>query len=820
MWTLANRVRTRQGRAAAAKLGLVIRGLQAPLLRTPQMRRTGCGLRAPRLRVSRRLHPARDRLPALGGAARPVARLGSPSGGSDFVANELIVKTGDAAALRTFLARWDGKVLRSTGPRGAEVVHLVRIDTSRARLADLSADLRSLDPLARGDHDVSSRQGLGLIAAAADEAQRGTAVGMNFIATPHSISDRKVAEGATLADPNPFAWTYMRTGGTQNIGAAEAWRVLEGAGKLGNRVKVAVIDGGFSNTQDLDPAWPGQNGAPNSGSCGGGPCPWHGTNTASTVGARVDNGFGTAGAAGPVADLVMVQAGVDMFDNIDGIYAAFDAKAKIINMSLGYEIDAAVSWAQVPIEDATQSARERGILVVASAGNEGRDVDAEDCFIACWEEEWIAPCENDGVVCVGGIDWDSTARAPSSNYGFEWCGQAPCDVDIFGPWSVYVGPDPANANPRRVSGTSFSAPFVAGVAALIWAADPTLSVSEVESILLNTAHSGDARVGRYVDALAAVRAVIPNQPPFVTITEPLAGASFSFGGLNLINLTASATDPEDGNACCVISWSSDADGSIGVGKTVLFALPGPGPRTLTATATDSKGGTAHTTVPVTGVNDMPNVRLDFPGTGGTVYRGLPYTFLATATDKNEQIDCARMTWSVTRSGVQQIAGSGCQFPVTAGQNGSWSVEVRYTDGQGWAASTFRGFSVVDPPVNSPPISGITSPTTNLLKLWNETFTLTGTISDPDGTGPITYRWLARVTSGLQSGKQFVLATPPMVFAAIVNPTPSASWSPSSTGLSFSASCSGTADVTIVLEATDPHGTSETTVPVKVMEPAC
>src|SRR5439155_19512863 len=128
-------------------------------------------------------------------------------------------------------------------------------------------------------------------------------------------------------------------------------------------------------------------------------------------------------------------------------------------------------------------------------GNQGKNLDVVNClFSACWEAEYFWPCETPGVLCVGALGANSRGEAGFSNFGTG--GLRPADsVDLWAPGSlINVGLDPSDpafaTNPngfKTVSGTSFSSPFAAGVAALILAANPALPGGTVESILLGTA---------------------------------------------------------------------------------------------------------------------------------------------------------------------------------------------------------------------------------------------------------------------------------------------------------------------------------------------
>jgi serine protease len=757
--------------------------LQLKLLRTPGARKTGCGIGAPKIVVSSTVKPRLKQLPPLKGSPRPVSRLGN----ADFVSNELLIRTANRAVLNRFIARWRATILSETGPTTARI-RLLRIDTEKADVKGLTVDLRALDPLARGTHLVSDTRGLALIAAAADAAASGLTIGINWVPLPKDFLDRDIAEapGGPLGwKPNPFELSYFRTGGAMDIGVAEAWRVLAGNGKLSNKIRIAVVDNGFSKQSDFEPAWPGQDNIPNTRPCGRSMCPWHGTDAVSILAAQVDNKLGVAGVAGPVADVLMLHAGATEFELVDAIYDAIAARAKIITIDVGYELDSAVSWAQGAFDEATRAARSRGILVFAPAGNDARDIDAATCTIACWEPTLIAPCENDGVICVGGIADNSKGRFRQSNYGRQWCGRAPCDVDIFAPWQVIAGPNPKQKGNHTIGGTSFSAPFAAGVAALAWAGKPALSDDDVEKILLETAHtSDDPSVARYVDALEAVKRTVGNLPPEVAIVTPKDGAVVQYGKANPVRFSANATDPEDGANCCTLMWSASKVGAIGSGKMIDYAFLEPGDYTVTVTAKDSDGGFATAKILLHVANTPPSLTVEFPTPGATLNRNAPYQFVAVVTDPNGDAPCASVMWSSAGPG-STLTGAGCQVTFTHAVAGAWTLIVTAKDAAG--ASTQRTVQyTVAAAANRPPNVSISTPRNNEQLKNTGTYTFQGSASDPDGSGPLTYRWTVRRSGAGET---------------TIGNSPSISWRPSDT---FGPRvCNFPAVVT--LEATDAQG---------------
>jgi subtilisin family serine protease len=184
---------------------------------------------------------------------------------------------------------------------------------------------------------------------------------------------------------------------------------------------------------------------------------FHGTHVAGIAAAALDNGQGVAGWANVqlVAVRVLDDSGSgNTSDLASGIRWAADNGCDIINMSLGANAAPSV------VVDACQYAAERGVLLVAAAGNEGTS--------PVQYPAGLGTC-----LCVGATDQFS-GLAGFSNYGSGQEVVAP-GVDILSTW---VG-----SNYWYASGTSMSCPQVAGVAALVMSAAPDLNASRVRAIV-------------------------------------------------------------------------------------------------------------------------------------------------------------------------------------------------------------------------------------------------------------------------------------------------------------------------------------------------
>lgn len=467
------------------------------------------------------LKPAFDQIAAVDGGnePRPVAGVADTRTQADFVENELLLMSDDQKVLNQILDRWRGKLIGTANFKqsklNAPTGYLIRIDASGADTSNLAGDLQKISKDGGGPHRVSSEAGLKLLAVAAKERAAGVPVTANFLLYPRDIASGTTSEAgssfSTGWSPNAFSWAYMNRGSAQNIGIGAAWQELQRRGRFGNRVRIAVLDAGFVNDADISPAAVviGRAGMPGPGSS-----PFHGARVADTLMALPDNNWGAAGAAGPIADPILIDRNLDLFGFVSALGRASGAGAKIVNMSFGTTIPAVLAVAPGGLLNLlTTSLRAQDILLVAAAPNAGSfDVDALDGIAGfTWEANWDMPCENDFVICVGGMGDDTRMRDPGSAFTSRFGANA-TGIDIFGPFNVWVSEDPTDSllpsvtMSKKVVGNSFASPVVAGIAALVEAANPRLSAAEVEQIVLETGQraTSPTDVPLRPDALAAV----------------------------------------------------------------------------------------------------------------------------------------------------------------------------------------------------------------------------------------------------------------------------------------------------------------------------
>ena len=184
----------------------------------------------------------------------------------------------------------------------------------------------------------------------------------------------------------------------------------------------------------------------------------------------------------------------NMFTLAYAIEWAVDQGADVINLSVGAESDSRV------LRDTIAEAVAQGVVVVAAAGN------LNSAAVQY-------PAGYPDVLSVTAVD-GANVKASFASYGAGWVDIAAPGVGIT---STIVGPQ--GSGYASWSGTSMSAPFVAGAAALVRQAEPTAAPAQIASRLtaaaadidaLNPTHAG--QLGGLLDAAAALDVTRPEDP--------------------------------------------------------------------------------------------------------------------------------------------------------------------------------------------------------------------------------------------------------------------------------------------------------------------
>ncbi|WP_076260311.1 S8 family serine peptidase [Intrasporangium flavum] len=274
------------------------------------------------------------------------------------------------------------------------------------------------------------------------------------------------------ATPNDPGYTYGDQDYLKTVRLPGAWDRSKGS--LGT--VVAVLDSGVNGRHpDLTGRTvAGWNAVSNVGIAAGAASDdyGHGSMVAGIIAAETNNGEGIAGVAWnarvmPVKVLNSRGQGTDS-DVIEGINWAVGHGARIINLSLGGSTD------NPALHTAIRSAVAKGAVVVVAAGNTGDDAPQ---YPAAYSE----------VIAVGATD-NTGALTDFSTHG-SW-------VDLAAPgWAITsTGRPDSQGNLYYVGdGTSFSAPIVSGVVALMRAKTPSMTPAQVLARLRATARDAGPR---------------------------------------------------------------------------------------------------------------------------------------------------------------------------------------------------------------------------------------------------------------------------------------------------------------------------------------
>ena len=346
-----------------------------------------------------------------------------------------------------------------------------------------------------------------------DDATATQGTGAQSIALAALDASELTTQKATINDPKAYKPAL------ESVGAFDAWDKLE-KDKTVTNVTVAVIDEGFRLTHEeftgnfvydaktgkynrplvVAPynAYTNKKGAENIKSEES-----HGSHVMGIVAAHVNNGKGIAGITNNRVQVMPIQA----FDvsgdktNSDAMIRAVDYVTKnaanynvrVINMSIGGGTKND-DWPDddLLLMDSIAKAHDKGIVTVTSAGNQTKNYTPPFYHVP-----------SDFEQCVAVINLENTnpekpsivRRNDSSNYNVD--GQMA--KDISAPGSNIVSASKWGDNKYiEFSGTSMAAPMVAGIMALMFSADNSLTVDEAVSKLYTSAsplYSKELKIG-------------------------------------------------------------------------------------------------------------------------------------------------------------------------------------------------------------------------------------------------------------------------------------------------------------------------------------
>ncbi|HCC33467.1 MAG TPA: peptidase S8 [Clostridiales bacterium] len=350
----------------------------------------------------------------------------------------------------------------------------------RFRPGTPAAEVASAHGLNRGQVlEVLDRIGAQVIRVPAGDELRAVA---RYRANPNvlyaEVDGAVRALGFTPNDPMlPDQWGLAR------VEATLAWGVTRGS----SAIRIAILDTGIdAGHRDINPKVVLARNfttSPTVNDRNG-----HGTHVAGIAAAVTNNARGIAGLG---FDSVLMNGKV-LGDNgsgtwswvASGIIWATDNGARVINLSLGGTSHSAT------LEDAVNYAWSRGVVVVAAAGNSNTST-------------LTYPAAYVNAIAVGATDRND-ARATFSNFG-TWVDVAAPGVDIL---STFPRDRLGRDRYRWMSGTSMSAPFVAGLAGLVWATQWGTSNVSVRDRIQATVDpiSTDQPIGGRINAARAVGA--------------------------------------------------------------------------------------------------------------------------------------------------------------------------------------------------------------------------------------------------------------------------------------------------------------------------
>lgn len=671
--------------------------------------------------------------------------------------------TAPAAEARVIVRyREGGSLARAAAERGQSQAQ--HAGTLGARLGLALSDGRAMGP----HQQVLRARGLSSQALAerlAKEAQVEWAVPDRRRRAAFVPNDPFFAAGQSSPMPPAGQW-WLRPFDSTLVSATRttvAWDTSRGSG-----VVVAVLDTGVrSEHPDLSGRFlPGYNMiSPDSGGCitGNGSCrnadatdpgdwvsqsdinnhpdlfdssclgdsSWHGTQVSGIVGASTNNALGVAGMAGDAQILpvrVLGKCGGYDSDIIDGMRWAAGLSvsgvpvnpnpAQVINLSLG-----GTGSCDAAYQRAVNEITARGVAVVVAAGNEGDAVGT--------------PANCSGVIAVGGLRHVGT-KVGYSNLGPQVAISAPAG-NCVNESGACLYPIVTTANDGASTpgssiytdalnfsvGTSFSAPIVAGTAALMKAANGSLSGARIRTLLRATARpfpttGGDAGSptcrapdgnaqdsecycttstcgAGMLNSAAAVAAALSDVAVVLSASPsaPVAGAR--------VTLSSSGSSVGSGRSIASYAWRITQGASLASfvsatnAASATLDTSGAGEVTVELTITDDQGHSGSASQGLSVASAKLQAAITATPTAPTVGQSVSLSAAGSTLDSGRSIAAYR--WEMVDGGtLAAFSGSttAATATLTTSAAGTLTLRLTITDDQGLSSQVEQALVIAAP----------------------------------------------------------------------------------------------------------------------------
>ncbi|QSX41229.1 S8 family serine peptidase [Shewanella cyperi] len=398
---------------------------------------------------------------------------------------------------------------------------------------------------------------------------------------------------------------YGQLWGMPMISAEKAWEMNMGT----KNVVVGIIDTGFDYTHpDLrDNIWTNPNEVADNGidddgngyiddihgisaiNDNGNPMDthYHGTHVAGTIGATGNNGIGVAGVnwnTSMIGCSFLGGQGGTTADAIQCLDYMVDMKNRGVNIRVLNNSWGGGAFSQA-LKDAIAAADNAGMLFVAAAGNDAVDNDVN--------ENWPSNYDVPNVLAVASTT-STDAMSSFSQWGLN-------TVDMGAPGSNVYSTIPGS-DYNTLSGTSMATPHVAGAAALVLAADPSLTTADVKNILMasgdpNAALEGKTVSGKRLNVESALNMAGAGGPGYYLLVSP-PSRTVNQGSPTFFDIDMNAVGGYNGNA------TFSAEVPAGLNAVVSFSnttVPADGMTTMTVT-TDSNTALGNHVITINAVD--------------------------------------------------------------------------------------------------------------------------------------------------------------------------------------------------------------------------